>query len=127
MNFEKAKADMLQVLKMYEDYEGENNLSGLCGFIKWTCQELGLGHNQVMYGMYGNLGIGCLSYDNQTKIGSGKNWLRCAVAKLLIETLEDPSVFIAGRELYDYDLYSSDNSGADKIQKLKDFIEQHQS
>lgn len=130
MIFEKAKTDMLQALKTYEDYEGCNNLAGLCSFIKWACFDANRYHNNVMYDMYGNLGIITLDYDNKIKIGSGKNWLRIAVAKLLIEVLEDPSVFIANKAVksdFDYDLYSSSASGEEKIQKLKDFIKQHQS
>lgn len=129
MNFEKAKTDMLQALKTYEDYEGANNLAGLCSFVKWVCFDIKNGyHNNVMYDMYDNLGIISLDYDNNTNIGSGKNWLRIAVAKLLIEVLEDPSVFIAENyNEYGYDLYSSSASGEEKIQKLKDFIKQHQS
>jgi hypothetical protein len=126
MNFTKLKANALQILKMYEDYEGDNNLAGICGFIKWMSIEIGFGVNDVMYDMYHSLGIISLDYDNGTRIGSGKNWLRIAVVKLMIEALEDPSVYIANKDYWDYDLYSYEPEGQNKIKKLKDFIKLHQ-
>ena len=123
MDFTKIKADTLKILKMYEDYEGGNNFAGICGFVEWMSHD----HNHVMYDMYHNLGIISLDYDNGTKIGSGKNWLRIAVVKLMIEALEDPSVYIANKDCWDYDLYSHEPEGQNKIKKLKDFIMMHQS
>lgn len=128
MKNEYSKEDTILVLKEYKDSRKYVS-NGICYFVINKGEELGL-QPVDFYGVYSSLGISDagLSFDtHEMKVQNGKNPLRIKVVEMLIEVLEDPSVYFA--EMYPtgiLDITSDECTVVKKIQQLKDFIASRQ-
>lgn len=123
MKSQYSKEDTVFILRKYKTADNFIN-NGICFFVRRMNDELRL-KAVDFYFLYSSLGISeaGLSFDTSTmQILEGKNPLRIQVVEMLIELLEDPSVYFVELAPSILDITSDEYPTQRKIFALKRFI-----